>query len=534
MDRAAFQQASQRALAARDFRKLVALCRQMRSSDESFADAWFLESVAAEAGRNLGAALKLVDRAISLDGKNAEYWVQKARYHAQVSQERESLNATQQALSLGASAPAQLDTLGVVLTRAGDHEGAAKVLRKAAAGKGGHPQIHFNLAAAEQFLGNDEAARQHFEQVIALQPGHARSYWALAELGKNAVSDRHEAAMRALAEKPALSDSDALYLAHALARIEESRGDYDTAVERLAAAKARRRARFDYRFESDRRLFDAMRKHFSTRDQVAPQSDAGGASEDPAPLFIVGLPRSGTTLVERIVTAHSGVETLGELQALPMVLKSLSGAPGREVLSAAVVEALDGKSPPLAEAYASALAPRREKLASQPHYLIDKMPLNFFYLGYIARLMPRARILLLRRQPMDAGLSNFRQLFALEYSYYNYSYDLADIGRYVAAFESLMDHWQALLGERVHSVHYEDLVDDPEPVVRGVLDYLDLPWDEACLDFHHRGGAVATPSASQVRQPLYRDAVGRWRRYGDALKPLQDTLLAAGVDVAQA
>ena len=534
MDEQRFHRESRRALRARDYRALAGLCRSMREAVPDYADAWFLESVAAEAGRNPGAALQLVERAIALDPVNVEYRVQQARYHAQVNQVGEALAAAQRALALGVEQPAHLDTLGVVLTRAGDYEAAAEVLRRAVAGRPDNPQMHFNLAAAEQFLGNDAEARRHFERVIELEPRHARSYWALSELEKTAVSDRHEAAMRHLASAPGLDPRDSLYLAHALARIDESRGNYAAAIAQLTAAKARRRATFNYRFEDDQRLFAVLHREFATAADVAAAADAQAGGDGPAPLFIVGMPRSGTTLLERIVAAHPEVETLGELQALPSALHALSGVGGTRVFSAQVVEALSRQSPALAAAYARALAPRLGKLPAAPTYVVDKMPLNFFFLGFVFRLMPRARVLLLRRHPMDTGLSNFRQLFALEFSYYNYSYDLADTGRYVAAFEHLMSHWESLLGERLHSVRYETLVAEPETVVRGVLDYLQLPWDAACLEFHARGGAVATPSAAQVRQPLYRSAVGRWRRYGDALKPLQEALVAAGVDVDQA
>lgn len=538
MDSARFAKASQQALTRRDYRELQSLCRAMRRADPAVADAWFLESVAAEAGRDMRTALALVSEAVALAPDNAEYWTQKARYHAQVNQVGHAMAAAQRALALGVSSPPQLDTLGVVLTRAGDYETAARALRQAVSGRPDNLQYQFNLAAAEQFLGNDTAATAHYERVIAMHPAHARSYWALSEIQKNAVSTRHENAMRTLGASVKLDDRDALYLAHALARIDESRGDFAAAIQRLTDAKARRRAHFNYDFADDRGLFQSIRSVFRTPDDVLCRAQGEGGTDDAAPLFIVGMPRSGTTLIERIVSAHSSVVTLGELQELPLVLKALSGVAGPQVLSAAVVQALSTDSPPLASAYMDALRPRLGMLnAAQndtPTYIIDKMPLNVLNLGFIFRLMPRARVILMRRDPMDVGLSNFRQLFALDYSYYNYSYDLGDIGRYVAEFEHLCSHWQTLLGDRLHCVHYEGLVADPEPAVRALLSHLDLPWEQGCLDFHNSGAPVATPSASQVRQPLYSSAVGRWRRYGDALKPLQDALVEEGVPVNQA
>ena len=171
---------------------------------------------------------------------------------------------------------------------------------------------------------------------------------------------------------------------------------------------------------------------------------------------------------------------------------------------------------------------RTQALGDELSYHIDKTPLNALLVGHIARHLPDAKIILLRRHAMDAGLSNFRQLFSLDYSYYNYSYDLQDTGRYIAAFEALMTHWRGVLGNRLHVVDYEDLVAEPEQRLREALAYLQLPWQDQCLNFHAGSGAIATPSNSQVRQPVYRTAVARWKRYSEALQPLRDALERSG------
>jgi Tfp pilus assembly protein PilF len=529
MDRPAFRKRSEQALAQGRWAELESLCRAARERWPQDPEPYFLESVVAEAGRNPGAALQLVTRALELSPDNVEYLAQKARYHSQVNQVDEAGACARRALELGVDSAGLLDTLGVVFSRIGDHDAAAPLLRRAARARPRHAQTQFNLAAAEQFLGNDDAARAAYEAVLALAPGHARSYWALSELEKNRVSDRHEKAMRRLADHPGLRASDALYLAHALARIDESRGDYAAAIERLSAAKARRRREIRYEPAQDLALFTAIRSAFADVEPLRAAVSASG----PAPLFIVGLPRTGTTLVERMLCTLPAVSTLGELQELPLLVKRASGVAGPRVLAAEVAAAYGGDAE-LALRYASATAGRVRDGQQACRYLIDKMPLNFFYVGYILRCFPQARIVLLRRHPMDAGLSNYRQLFALDYSYYNYAYDLADTGHYCAAFEELVGHWQRVAGERLYSLHYEALVAEPETQLRSLLAYLDLPWSDALLDFHAQTGAVATPSAAQVRQPLYRDAAGRWRRYGAALAPLQAALRSAGVSIDQA
>lgn len=525
MDKKAFHRDTSQALQRREFARLVKLCRSARAADPAFADAWFLESVAAEEGRDLAAAIELVTKALGLSPGNAEYLVQKARYHSQASQDQAAKEAAYAAHEAGANSAQQLDTLGVVLTRLGDYEKAAEVLRQAAAGAPNQAQVHFNLAAAEQFLGNDQAAVASYESVLQLAPAHARSYWALSELTKNKVNARYETAMRRLATHK-LNDRDGLYLAHALARIDESRGEMAAAIGRLSDAKARRRAALGYDFASDRRLFRSLQD----KSYALPSTTISDGQQ--RPLFIVGMPRTGTTLVERILTAHPQIETLGEQQALPQSVKHLSTAPGSTVLSEDVVAGVSVEGDQLASTYANLLRTRTAALDGASSYVIDKMPLNFLYLGFILSYMPQAKVVVLRRHPMDAGLSNFRQLFALDYSYYNYSYDLQDTGRYVAGFENLMAHWEDLFEGRFLSVRYEQLVAEPEPEVRALLSYLALDWEPACLDFHKQGGAVATPSAAQVREPLYQSAVGRWKRYGDVLSPLRDALSEEGIAFA--
>ncbi|AQA17069.1 hypothetical protein BST95_01410 [Halioglobus japonicus] len=522
-----FDRASGRLLRAGDFRRLVALCRAMRAENPLYADAWFLESVAAEVGGNLGAALKLVDRALEIDHANPEYLTQKARYHSSANQDAEAGNAADMAVSVGVRSPQSMNTLGVVYTRLGRHENALKLLTQAAGLKPADPEVIFNLAASMQFMGRHDDARKNYERVTQLQPDNARSYWALSELEKVDVSDRYESAMRTLAQRPGLSDRDELYLAHALSRIEESRGEYSSALRRLRAAKTRRRESLEYEFDQDAALFNAVIESFTT---LQPTKNADASSVPlQTPLFVVGLPRTGTTLVEQILTAHSKVASLGELQDLPSAVKRLSGDTGSKIISPEVIESTARGEIPLERAYIHSIAPRLKNIPAGTSYFIDKTPLNVFMLGYVMRFMPRAKVILLRRDPMDTVLSNYRQLFSTDYSYYNYSYDLEDTACYVAAFEALVDHWKTVLGKRMLVIDYELLVGDSESYSRAMFDYLDLDWEPSCLRFFENKRAVATPSAPQVRTPVYSSAVGRWRKYGSIIEPAKNKLAELGI-----
>ena len=218
----------------------------------------------------------------------------------------------------------------------------------------------------------------------------------------------------------------------------------------------------------------------------------------------------------------------GESQNFGVLLKRACRTPSPQVLDEdTLAQSLHVDLQALGRDYVERTRPPGQ---ARPRF-VDKMPLNFFYLGHIARALPAASIVVLRRHPLDTGLSNFRQLFATGFSYYDYARDLGDIGRYYVQFDRLIAHWRATLPGRVHEVRYEALVADQRAETGRLLAHCRLPWEEACLHFEHNEQAVATASAVQVRQPLYASSVGRWRRFERHLQPLIAELLAAGVPV---
>ncbi len=244
-----------------------------------------------------------------------------------------------------------------------------------------------------------------------------------------------------------------------------------------------------------------------------------GAAPIERPLFIVGLPRTGTTLVDRILSSHPDVKSAGELSDFALLVKRAAGTPGAKVLDAATLDAASTLD--LAPIGVSYETNARRVVGDAPRF-VDKMPLNFFYAALILKSLPGARIVRLKRDPMDAAISNYRQLFATGFSYYDYVFDLADTGRYVVAFERLMGKWrQALPKERYIEVAYEDLVADLEGQARRLLQFCDLPWDDRVLRFHENDAPVATASSVQVRSPIHGRSVGRSKRYGAGIAPLK-------------
>jgi hypothetical protein len=316
-------------------------------------------------------------------------------------------------------------------------------------------------------------------------------------------------------------DVDAeLHICHALAIHHEDEGRYETAFRLLARGKRRKAAALGYTFDTDRQLFTAAVKLQAQLGDISP----GHASREP--IFIIGMPRTGTTLVERILSSHASVFSAGELTNFGLVLKRATRTRSNRVLDAATLSAAAQTDlAAVGAAYVESTRPRTGKTER----FIDKMPLNFFYAPLIRRALPNAKIICLRRNPLDTCLSNYRQLFATSFSYYNYAYDLLDTGRYYAAFASLAATWRAALGSQYLEVRYEDVVRDAERETRRLLEFCELPWDPRCLAFQDNAAPVATASSAQVRQPIYRTALERWRHYERELAPLRTWLADEGV-----
>jgi len=480
---------------------------------------------AAEAGR-VADGLQLIRQACAANPQDAEAHAQLGRWLSRLHRTDEALQAVQAALAAGPRQARTFDTLGVILSRAGAHEQAVDCFASAVELEPRAAGLHFNLAASLKFLGRFDAAVAAYETCLQLDPHFWRAHSALAATRTPTAASHHVERLQRLLAQP-LPDADAeLHVRHALARELENLGRENEAFEHLNAGNARKFAATGYDGARDQRLFDAVMRAFPDA-LPAPQGPVSGQG-DVAPVFVVGLPRTGTTLVERILASHPLVASAGESQNFGVLLKRASGTRSPQVLDEeTVARSARLDLPALGQEYV-----RRTRPATsvRPRF-VDKMPLNFFYLGHIARALPEASLVVVRRHPLDAGLSNFRQLFATGFSYYDYARDLRAIGRYCAHFDRLIRHWRAVLPGRVHEVHYEALVHDQRTTTAALLGHCRLPWDEACLAFERNAAAIATASAVQVRQPLYASSVGRWRRLQSRLGPLIEELKAAGIEL---
>jgi tetratricopeptide (TPR) repeat protein len=510
-------------------------CLSVLKLDQNHADAWFICGVIAASNGLISKAVEIQYKATSLAPQNAEYLAELGKQLVALGEMQEALRQARLALDLNPSDLPTLNTLGAVMSHAGEHEDAIrcyrraeKILRKKSQGDAKPPpewqaDLYFNLATSLGFAGEVQAAEQAYEQAIELEPRRYQAHAALAQLRRQTPENNHIERLLSL-QAGAESPLEKLHLGHALAKEYEDLGDLEQSMRSLEWAKSRQASEVGYRWQDDAALFDRIAGLFDKAFMQKAKLTASGCGNS-EPIFIVGMPRTGTTLVERILASHSEVYAAGELQNFPLQVKRMTSAESPGVISLETVEQsrqLDKTE--LGKAYIDGTRPR----TGHSSHFIDKLPINFMYLGLIHLALPNAKLVCLRRDPMDTCLSNYRQLFGAKFKYYYYSYDLLDCGRYYLQFDKLMRHWHTVMPGVVHEVQYEDLIAKPERVSRELVAFCDLPWESQCLEFHRQKGSVATPSAAQVRQPIYNSSIDRWRQYGDALRPLHDLLTAAG------
>lgn len=497
-------------------------CEQGLAVAPQDAELHFLHGVSCLELRRWAAAIYSLNVAVQLDSQSAEYQTQLARALSAVNRLPEAAAAAQRALQLKPARTLSLDTMGVVLSRANQHDLAVEAFRLAVTREPHNAGFQFNLAASLKFTGDFSASETAYEACIAADPHYWKAHSALSQLRRQTPQQNHLQRLQRLIPAAEGDIDGTLHLRHALAKELEDLGDYPGALKQLWMGKAPKRAQLGYSIAHDQALFEALTQAFT-----APLAPLAGCAT-PEPIFVMGMPRSGTTLVDRILSSHAQVISAGELQNFGLELKRGAGTRGPRLLDAETIAA--GMACSRAELGERYLQSTRPATGHSAHF-VDKMPLNFLYAGFIAQALPNAKMICLRRNAMDTCLSNFRQLFALNYSYYNYAYDLLDTGRYYLLFDRLMTHWRELFPGRILQLHYEDLVRDQETETRRLLEFCALPWNADCLAFERNTAPVSTASAVQVRSALYSGAVGRWKRYGDAVGELQALLQGAGIEL---
>lgn len=426
-------------------------------------------------------------------------------------------------LAVDAANPGYRNLKAVVLCRIGDYPTAIELYDALLKEYPRNPKVWMSFGHSLKTAGHTARAIAAYRQSLAIDPAIGEVWWSLANLKTFRFTADDLAAMRRQLARPQLPDEDRLHLEFAIGKAQEDAGDYASSFEHYARGNALRRTQLRYSADDTSARVEHIRRQYD-RDFFAQRAGSGDVSRDP--IFVVGLPRSGSTLIEQILSSHSQVEGTMELPEITSITRQLRARAAREPGDT-------GGAMPYHEALASLDADELRALGSQ--YLahtrihrktdaplfIDKMPNNFMHIGLIHLILPNARIIDARRHPLACCFSGFKQHFARGQSF---SYSLDDIGRYYRDYVEVMAHFDAVLPGRIHRVIYERMVEDTEGEVRRLLDYCGLPFEEQCLRFFENERPVRTASSEQVRKPIYKEGVDHWRHFEPWLGPLKDAL----------
>jgi predicted Zn-dependent protease len=429
----------------------------------------------------------------------------------------EALVEIERLLAVDPDNPGYRNLKAVVLCRTGDYVPAIAIYEQLLAEYPGQSRVWLSLGHALKTAGQTERAITAYRKAIAIEPGFGDAWWSLANLKTVRFDDADIAMMRAQLQRSDLGAEHRLHLDFALGKALEDVGDYAASFGHYAAGNAQRLKLVPYRADDTTARLRRSQKIY-TREFFEARSGYGSTAPDP--IFIVGLPRAGSTLIEQILSSHSMVEGTMELPEIISIVRMLrQQAEGGDAPYHQVLATMDaGEMRALGEQY---LERTRIHRKSGTPFFIDKMPNNFAHIGLIRLALPNAKIIDARRHPLACGFSAFKQHFARGQGF---SYGLEDIGRYYRDYVELMAHFDDVLPGRIHRVFYEDMVADTEAQVRALLDYCGLPFEEACLRFFENDRPVRTASSEQVRRPIYREGVEHWKHYEPWLGPLKAAL----------
>ncbi len=476
-----------------------------------------LAEVAARLGR-YGDAEKLLARCIELAPSFAA-----ARLHYAVVLHRQNkasaaLAAIEDLRAVDARNPSLHTLEAAVRNTVGEHARAIELLRSVLAQYPKQAKVWMSYGHTLKTAGRLPESVDAYRKSIELAPGLGEAYWSLANLKTYRFSATDLVAMRAQLVRSDLSNEDRFHFDFALGKALEDAGDPARSFAHYEQGNALRKAAITYDPDETSALVQRTRALF-TREFFGERRGLGSPAPDP--IFIVGLPRAGSTLLEQILASHSAVEGTMELPDMIAIARRLAARKSRSqesrypgALAAMDADALRA----LGEQYLSQTRIQRKTAAP---FFIDKMPNNWAHVGLIQLILPNAKIVDARRHPLSCCFSGFKQHFARGQ---HFTYSLTDIGRYYRDYVTAMAHWDAVLPGRVHRVHYEAIVDDAEGEIRRLLAHCGLPFEEACLRFHENRRAVRTASSEQVRSPIYRESLEGWRPYEPWLTPLKEAL----------
>ena len=495
-------------------------CQQALKLKPDLVPAHFLVGLVGIEARERKTAFSAFQSVVKLDPNHAAAWAHLAKLYMSEGKVNLADSALRETRRIKPNDPIVLDLIGTTLSLMGEHGVARAFFARVNTSEPNHPPFMQNLANSLVYHGETETAGEVFNDIIGLQPDSPQAHWGLANSRKAEDSLHLEEMRKLLTGGPGNPRAMAFYY-YAIGKECEDLKQWPEAFEAFSQGAAARRRTVEYDEAAEIEMFHYLAEHY-TADWL---NESPPGNPDGSPIFVLGQPRTGTTLIERIITAHSQVHSAGELQQFGLALRRLSRYNNPKRFSAELFEATLDLAP---EKVAAVYLQTSGKMRGSTPRFVDKLPQNYLLIPLILKALPNAKIVHLVRDPMDACFASFKQLFA---DAYLHSYDQSEVARHHARYLELMQHWRERFPGRFFDISYEDTARDLEPNARALMNYLDLPWEDACLDFHQQDSAVSTASAVQVREPAHTRSIGRWRRYEKELQPMRESLLNEGISV---
>ena len=525
MNTTQLSQVARHAMGKQDWATVAECARSITTLEPKNAEGFFLQGMVERVSRRVSKAEQAFKHALSLDEERYDAAVELANQYSIARRNGEAADLLNEYQGKLINSPYYLDLAGTIFTEIGMPHNALPLFRKANQLQPNVDIFQANLAACGVFLGNVEESKRLYESLLARFPNHRRNHYQLARLSK-AKDYSHVDAMKNILLNSTDSKDKNIFLYYALGKELEDLEDWEESFKHYKKGGDAVCSVAKYDIKDDIRIIDKVIEVCT--DSWLKQNVSTDSSESKggkSPIFVVGLPRTGTTLTERIISSHSQVESVGETQFLQMILRKESGVESIEKMNPEMIEEAAKVAPELiAKGYQNNIDYR---LGDEPFYL-DKLPFNFLFLGFIAKAWPDAKIVHLGRNPMDACFSMYKQVFTWAYKF---SYSLENLGEYYVAYDRLRNHWRDVLQDRLIEVEYESLVSNTEEETKALLARLGLDFEEACLNFDQNKAPSATASSVQIREKTHNRSVNKWKRFSEQLQPLKEHLMSAGIKV---
>ncbi|MCF6263741.1 MAG: sulfotransferase [Xanthomonadales bacterium] len=515
---------ARKAVTSQDWETVAACATSILQHNANSAEGYFLTGLVEKVNKRLVIAIQAFEKTLDLDANRYDAAVELASQYSISRRNKEVAELLERYTEKLNNSPIYLDFAGTIYSEIGLPEKAWPLFVKANQLQPGVDLFQANLAACGLYFGKVEESRDIYRALLKRFPNHQRNHYQLARTATAEDRAHIDQMQEILKQSDATADRN-IFMYYALAKELEDLKQWQESFRYYKQAGDAVCSVAKYDVANDIALIDKVIE-VCNADWISDNTvESGAKNSKKTPIFIVGLPRTGTTLTERIVSSHSQVESVGETLFLQMVLRRESGVHGIENMNPEMIESLAQVDPGL---ISTGYLEQIDYRLGESAFFIDKLPFNFLFLGFIVKAWPDARIIRLDRNPLDTCFSMFKQVFTWAYKF---SYSLEDLGKYYVAYQRLHQHWSEVLEDRLIEVEYESLVSDTENQTRILLDKLGLEFEQNCLNFDKNTAPSTTASSVQVREKTHSRSIQRWQRFRDQLQPLKTHLENAGIKV---